>query len=57
MSLSLLSASWGIFVTAEGTCEIGEIRWMRWGWVVDERVVVVGCNSVESLPDVVSAFP
>ena len=55
MSVSLLSASWGKFVTAEGTCEIGEIRWMRWGWEADERVAV-GCNSAASLPDGISAF-
>ena len=56
MSLSSSSASWGKFVTAEGTCEIGEIRWMRWGWGVDGRVAV-GCNSAESLPDEVVASP
>jgi len=54
MSLSLLSAWWGKFATAEGTCEIGEIRLMRWGWEADERVAV-GCNSVASLPDEFSA--
>jgi len=44
-------------VRAEGTCVIGEIRWMKWGWEVDGWVVVVGCNSAESLPDDVSASP
>ena len=49
-------------MTVEGICEIGEIRWMKWGWVVDGRVVVgwvvvVGCKAVESLLDDVSASP
>ena len=57
MSVSLLSASWEIFVMAGGTCEIGEIRWMRWGSEADGWVAVAGCNFVGSLPDAVSASP
>ena len=54
MSVSLLSTLWEKFVTAEGTCETGEIRWMKWGLEAD-GLVVVGCSSAESLPDDISA--
>jgi len=43
----MISAIIWEFMRTEGTCEIGEMWWRRWGWEVDRWVIVVDCNPAE----------